>query len=118
MSDYGNRRTEARKNMTRFILVHDAKRGELLGYLRDLTPNGARITGEKTQEVNRKISLSIEIPDDIRDRRAKTLNITSEVKRCVQVTENPNSYEIGFEFIALRSDQKECIDKFLARYHF
>ncbi len=118
MSDYGNRRTEARKNVTTFILVRDLKKGKLLGYLRDLTLNGARVAGEKTAKVNKQLILSIDIPYDIPEARAKELDIPSRVTRCVKVTENPDSYEIGFEFTELKAEQEECIGKFLARYRF
>ena len=118
MSDYNDRRTAPRKNITIFILARDLKERSLLGYLRDLTLKGARVAGEKRLKVNTDLTLSIEIPDDIPEARHKALNISSRVTRCVKVTENPESYEIGFEFTELKPEQEECIGKFLARYRF
>ena len=115
MSDYSDRRKEFRKNVLTFILVYDLEGERLLGYLRDLTMNGACISGEKDLSINMQLTLSIKLPDDL---LGGNLNIPSKVTRCVNVTEAPDSYDIGFEFTDLESEEKEMIEKLLERYHF
>ncbi len=48
MENYSDRREESRKIMMAFTPVHDLNQGILLGYLRDLTLQGALVIGEKT----------------------------------------------------------------------
>ena len=52
MTDYSNRRKESRKTVMAFTPVYELKQGKLLGYLRDITLQGALVIGEKTLEVN------------------------------------------------------------------
>ncbi len=118
MADYGNRRKEARKPIVNFTLVHDAKSGKLLGYLRDLTLNGAQINGSRSLNIGTEVVLSIKLLSDIPEVMAKELRIDAKVQRCVTVGKEPASYEIGFEFIDLPSEEKDLIEKFLKRYQF
>ena len=117
MADLSDRRKESRKKVMAFTPVYDLKKGKVLGYLRDLTMKGAQVNGEKKQEVNTQITLSIKLPDDLPEVTSKKLNIKARVKRCIAVPENPNNYEIGFEFSDSQPEQKEIIEKLLERYH-
>ena len=65
MSDHGDRRKEARKLVVAFTLVYDSAQGKLLGYLRDLTMNGAQVSGNKKLAEGTSVRLSIEIPRDL-----------------------------------------------------
>ena len=118
MSDYGDRRKEARELVVEFTLVYEAKQGKLLGYLRDLTKNGAQVSGSKALEVGTPVSLSIELPRDLPGVKSKTLDLNAKVARCTVVTEEPPNYAIGFEFMTLQAGQNETIDKLLQRYYF
>lgn len=60
MSDYSDRRKEARSLVGEFMLVYD-KTGTLLGYLRDLTANGAQVNGNKPMKKGIKVDISIEL---------------------------------------------------------
>ena len=118
MSDYGDRRKETRKFVVEFTLVYDTEKGKLLGYLRDLTPNGAQISGSKKLNIGTEVSLSIELPSNLPGVTEKNLRIGAKVARCITVTEEPASYEIGFEFVDLQAEENEVIEKLLKRYHF
>jgi hypothetical protein len=118
MSDYGDRRKEARELVVEFTLVYEAKQGKLLGYLRDLTKNGAQVSGSKALEVGTPVSLSIELPRDLPGVKSKTLDLNAKVARCTVVTEEPPNYAIGFEFMTLQAVQNETIEKLLQRYYF
>ncbi|MCP4139468.1 MAG: PilZ domain-containing protein [Chloroflexi bacterium] len=118
MVDYSNRRKEARKLIVTFTLVYDAKRGKLLGYLRDLTMSGARISGKKKLDIGTDVALSIELPNDLLGVMAKEVSVAAKVASCNKISENPDNYEIGFEFTNLQGEEAELIAKLLERYHF
>ncbi|NQU31038.1 MAG: PilZ domain-containing protein [Anaerolineae bacterium] len=118
MSKHGNRRKEARELVVEFTLVYDSKKGKLLGYLRDLTMNGAQINGSKKLEEGTIVSLSIELPNDLPGVRAKELRVSAKVSRCIMVNENPPGYAIGFEFTDINSEESEVLEKLLKRYYF
>ncbi|MBT3189444.1 MAG: PilZ domain-containing protein [Anaerolineae bacterium] len=118
MNDYGDRRKEARKLVVTFTLVYESKKGKLLGYLRDLTLNGAQVSGNKELDIGTEVSLYIELPSDLPGVRDEYLYIGAKVARCITVTEEPASYAIGFEFTNLQPEQIEVIEILLKRYHF
>lgn len=118
MADYGNRRKEARKSIVAFTLVHDLESNQLLGYLRDLTISGARVNGRKYVEINTRLTLSIELPHNLAEIEVKNLKLPALVRTSTKVTENPASYESGFEFTDLQPEQTKIIEKFLERYRF
>ena len=100
------RRKEDRKKMMAFTPVYDLERGSLLGYLGNLTLQGAMVIGEKILEVNKQVTLAIEFP-----------GIPARVVRCDR-GEYPRSYKIGFEFIDIKPEHTKAIIALLERYHF
>ena len=118
MTNYSDRRKEIRELVVEFTLVYDSKKGRLLGYLRDLTISGARVSGKKKLDIGTEVVLSIELPSDLPEVSAKELKIAAKVASSNQISENPDSYEIGFEFTDLQAEQIGLIEKLLARYHF
>ena len=117
MSEFDERRKEARKMVMKFTPVYDLDQGKLLGYLRDLTLQGALVIGEKTMEVNTQVTLNFDLPDDLPNIAAKHLTISARVARCIK-DESPNSYKLGFEFKDINSEQTQIIETVLERYHF
>ena len=113
MSEFDERRKEARKMVMKFTPVYDLENGKLLGYLRDLTLKGALVIGEKTLEVNASITLKFELPNVT----PRPLIISARVARCVK-DESPNSYKLGFEFKDVQPEQAVIIEAILERYHF
>ena len=117
MSEYDERRKEPRKTVMKFTPVYDLERGKLLGYLRDLTLQGALVMGEKTLEVNTLTTLKFELPGELPNITASHLIISARVARCVK-DESPNSYQLGFEFQGVKAEQIKIIEAILERYHF
>ena len=116
--DHGDLRKEARELVVEFTLVFDSNKGSLLGYLRDLTMNGAQVTGNKNLDVGTEVSLSIELPSDLPGVKEKNLRVGAKIARCITLPEKPSNYAIGFEFINLQPEQSEMIEKLLKRYQF
>lgn len=117
MDDYSDRRKETRKKVMAFTTVYDANKNMLLGYLRDLTLQGALVVGEKMLEVDKPITLAIELPGDVPDINVKRLTVSARVARCAE-DESPRNYKLGFEFKAVTLEQKHIIEALLERYHF
>ena len=111
------RRKEDRKKMMAFTPVYDLDRGSLLGYLGNLTLQGAMVIGEKILEVDKQVTLAIEFPGDLPEITASRMVIPARVVRCDR-GEYPRSYKIGFEFIDIKPEHTKIIIALLERYHF
>lgn len=116
MNEFNERRKEARKTVMKFTPVYDLNKGNLLGYLRDLTLRGALVSGEKTLEVDTQLTLKFNLPEELPDINTNYLTISARVARCVE-DESPNSYRLGFEFQDIKPEQTEIIEALLERYH-
>ena len=116
MSEFDERRKEVRKMVMKFTPVYDAEKGKLLGYLRDLTLQGALVIGEKALEVDSQIILKFDLPGDLPNIDTNFLMIPARVARCIK-DESPNSYQLGFEFKEVGPEQTG-IEAVLERYHF
>ena len=117
MSEFDERRKEARKTVMKFTPVYEADKGKLLGYLRNLTLQGALVIGEKTLESNTYVTLKFELPEELSGMAVKHLIISARVARC-EKDESPNSYKLGFEFKDITPEQTHIIEELLERYHF
>lgn len=117
MNEFDERRKEPRKTVMKFTPVHDADKGKILGYLSDLTIQGAMVIGGKPLEVNAQIILKFDLPEEMSNIMANHLTIPARVVRCIQ-DEDPNSYKLGFEFKDINPEQIRIIKALLERYHF
>ncbi len=118
MGELADRRKEAREVVVSFMLVYEDTQGKLLGYLRDLNMGGAQISGSKELAVGDFVVLSIALPGDLQGVVTDALILDARVARCIEVTDTPKDYEIGFEFLRVTPEQHEIIEKWLARYDF
>ena len=118
MAELSDRRKESRKVVMAFTPVYDLTNKKLLGYLRDLTLQGAQVNGEKKLVVDTQITLSIQLPEELVEITTRRLNIPARVARCVEDKESPNFYELGFEFKDIQPEQMQIIEALLNRYHF
>jgi c-di-GMP-binding flagellar brake protein YcgR len=111
------RRKESRKKLMAFTPVYDLDNGTLLGYLGDLTLQGAMVIGTKQLEVDRQMILAIEFPDELPGIMVKRMAIPARIARCDR-DESPNSFKIGFEFKDIEPEHTQVIQALLERYHF
>lgn len=112
------RRKETRKKLMAFAPVRDASRDILLGYLADLTLQGAMVIGEKPLELHSQVTLSINLPGDLPGISIQQIKIPARVARCVQDEFGSREFDLGFEFIGLDLEQTKIIQALLNRYHF
>lgn len=108
-----NRKTERIKAAS-FATVRNRRGHVVLGYLGNLTPEGALCVGEKAVKTNWNIDLEIEF-------RGKTeilggrLNLPARVVRCEYHSET-GYYHTGFEFLSMTDEIKDSIELLVKRY--
>ena len=112
------RRKDNREKMTAFTPVYDRHPRVLLGYLSDLTPRGASVTGETALSVDREGWLDIEFSDALIDLRPSRVVVQARVARCTPDANNPAYFNIGFEFNEIDAHSAEVIQAILDRYDF
>jgi hypothetical protein len=105
-----------RKYLIIYSRVFEHTLGKLLGYLSDLSLEGAMIIAEEPVEVGRTLSLRFDLPDP-KIFQANNLNITARVARC-SVDLSPVFFDIGLEFQNVLPEQKIIIEKMMDFYEF
>ena len=112
------KRRETRKKVMAFTPVYTFDRRTLLGYLGDLTLQGAMVVGKKALPVDTLLKLSIELPGDLPGISEKHMAISARVAHCLLDEENHQDYHIGFAFTEIDQEQEKIIQAILERYHF
>jgi hypothetical protein len=113
MSD--QRKGERRKVMT-FTPVYDFHANILLGYLGDLTLQGALMVGEKPIEINRDLTLAIEFRETS-ETPATRMKIPAHVTWC-RKEEHQTHYNTGLRFLEMTDPNKKVIEAVLSKYQF
>jgi hypothetical protein len=87
------RRKLKRQHIMFYSRVFDRQNGAFLGYLGNLTPDGAMIISESEMEVQQEFQLRIDLPEDIYDKSILNLSALSAwCKRDI----DPNFFNVGF----------------------
>lgn len=110
------RRKAERKTLVAYTQVYDLYGGALLGYLGDLTEQGAMIISEKPFQMNMELTLAIELPE-LPNIKSSRMTIPAKLIWCEQDI-SPEFYNIGFEFKEVKPDQKNIIDLIIKNYQF
>ena len=109
-------RKEERKILITFTPVYDLGKNTILGYLRDLTLQGAMLVGNKPVEINKELTLAIEF-HETPEIPATRMTIPARVAWCKH-EENSTYYGTGIEFLELTDQNKKVIMAILERYQF
>lgn len=110
------RRHLPRKYLIIYSRVFERTLGKLLGYLADLSLEGAMIISEDKLAVDTLMALRFDLPDmNTFDRNS--LNVDVRVARC-DPDISPGFYNIGFEFQKVEEEQKTIILKMMDMYEF
>jgi hypothetical protein len=109
------RKTE-RKKLSKFTPVYDSRQHAALGYLEDLTVQGARLIGDLPLEVGTEITLMIDFPATA-ELPARRVVLPARVIWCRQEA-NAKYFNTGFEFQQMDSPSKTVIEAVLERYQF
>jgi len=111
-------RKEPRKKLMAFTPVYDIRHKTLLGYVVDLTLKGAQVSGEKAIEAGVHVILGIEFPEAPPAMTSTRIVIPSRVAWCRQDEDNPNGFNVGFEFTEMSVENIAIIERILERYQF
>jgi hypothetical protein len=109
-------RKEERKILITFTPAYDLDSNILLGYLGDLTIQGAMLVGNKPVEANKKLNLAIEFRETP-ENPATRMTIPARVAWCKH-EEHSAYYNTGIEFLELTDMNKMVIEAILQRYQF
>ena len=114
MSDH---RKESRKKLMAFTPVYDLLHKTLLGYIGDLTLQGVMMIGEKPVEVGKHLTLGIEFPEGQPEKPDSRVAVSVRAAWC-RKDENPQYFNIGFEFIDISPGNVREIEAIVERYQF
>lgn len=110
------RRRLSRKYLIIYSRVFERTLGKLLGYLADLSLEGAMIISEGKLDVDTLLSLRFDLPD-MNAFESNSLNLPARVARC-DPDISPGFYNIGFEFQEVNEEQKAILLKMMDMYEF
>ena len=108
-----NRRKYDRKYLTNFTRVTNRRTGYLMGYLVDLTPEGALLIGESELEIGTSYNLRIDLPDEIPSDRY--FEIDAQVLWTKPDTE-PNFFRAGLKIFPLKDVDRQGLEELLSLY--
>ncbi len=110
------RRHLPRKYLIIYSRVFERTLGKLLGYLSDLSLDGAMIITEDPLPVNEELQLRFDLPDP-QMFNAHILNLAARVARC-NPDISPSFYNIGLEFEDVTPEQAAILEKMMDVYEF
>lgn len=108
-------RKNERSKLIAFTPVYDSQH-KVLGYLGNLSKEGALLVGEKPMEVNIKTTITIDFPATP-ELPARRVIIPARVAWCRQEISTPY-FNAGFEFLEINEHNKTVIDAILHRFQF
>lgn len=110
------RRKAERKTLVAYTQVFDLYGGALLGYLGDLTEQGAMVISEKPLQIGLEMTLAIELPE-LPNIKASRMTLPARLVWCEQDI-SPEFYNVGFEFKEVKPEQKAIIESIIKNYEF
>jgi len=99
-----------------YTQVFDLYRVYLIGYLGDLTQQGAMVIGQREMKENTELTLAIELPD-LPDVKASRMTLPARVVWS-QEDISPEYFNVGFEFKEVTEDQRTVIQAIIDNYEF
>lgn len=82
--------------ISQYFRIFDEENEEFLGYLMDISPNGAMVLSKCSIEKDRQFKLRVEMPAEIA--RTDDLNLTCKSIWCEKDV-NPQYFRVGFVFV-------------------
>jgi len=107
------RRKQNRRILTFFSRVIDRRSERLVGYLVDMTTDGALIVGNLPLKVNNSFQLQIDLPESYGDQ--PLLDIEARVIWCAP-DEDPDLYRAGLQLINIKIADQAVLERLLKEY--
>ncbi len=109
------RRKQHRRHLIFYLRLQDARTGELLGYLGDISPEGLLMISERPCAVGRKVHLRMLLPHEIEGHAS--VEIEGEVRRCAP-DYNPQFHAVGIQVEPLPEDTLRVMNELLREMGF
>ena len=110
------RRKQPRKDLMSYSQVFELYHGKLIGYLGDINLLGAMVIGDETLEVNKQLTISIQLPE-LPEITATRMALPVRVAHC-QKDLSPEYFNIGLEFTLVTDMQRKIIQAIMDNYEF
>ncbi|HCR69988.1 MAG TPA: hypothetical protein DIW23_00965 [Anaerolineae bacterium] len=110
------RRKSERKALVAYTQVYDLYGGELIGYLGDLTVQGAMVISDKPMQKDTELTLAIELPE-LPNIKSTRMTLPARIVWCEQDI-SPEFHNIGFEFKEVKPEQQAIIESIIQNYEF
>ncbi|HNT53294.1 MAG TPA: PilZ domain-containing protein [Anaerolineaceae bacterium] len=111
-----NQRKVERKKLIKFTPVYDYPQKRLLGYLGDLTLQGAMMLGEKPMAADQTLTLMIAFHQTPETPATQVIQ-SARVAWCRQEKDS-SFFNTGVEFLNLTANNQIIIEAILERYQF
>ena len=106
----GEHRKLQRRHIMFYSRVFNRKTGRFLGYLENITPEGAMIISESPLRLDEVYSLGMSLPEDIYPKLA--LNFEAKSIWCKSDID-PNFYNTGFQLLDLDEEDIAIIEQII-----
>jgi len=103
-----NQRKVARRHLIYYLRVYDAKTGELLGNLVDISTRGIMLVSDNALPLDKEVLLRMVLPDTVEGSREVEF---MAVSRWCKNDINPDFFDTGFELMDPSSNFLEVVDK-------
>ena len=110
------RRRMSRKYLVIYSRVFDRKNGKVLGYLSDLTLEGAMIIGEQALEKGVHLTLRVDLPD-VAAFNQRHFDVEAEAMWS-KPDVDPSFFNTGFHFIGTTDEQRAVLTHMIEMYEF
>jgi hypothetical protein len=110
---------ERRKFKRRYLMyysrVFDRKTGSVLGYIVDLTTEGAMIISEEPVDSGLLFQFRMDLPEDISEKSFLDFEAVSVwCKKDI----DPNFYDTGLQMMDIAKEDQEIIERMIQEYGF
>ncbi len=110
-----DRRKFRRRYLMYYSRVFDRETGSVLGYIVDVTPEGAMIISEEPVSPGKTYQFRMDLPEDISER--SFVDFTAESIWCKKDID-PNFYDTGLRISNLSDDDRGLIENMIQEYGF
>jgi hypothetical protein len=104
-----------RRHLIFYLRVFDAKTGNLIGHLADLSPDGILLVSDKPIESEQEFHLKIKLPESAGSN--KFMEFKAKSKWCNNDV-NPDIYDIGFQIFGVGPSALEHLAAIVKRFGF
>lgn len=115
MPDGSERRKFKRRYLMYYSRIFDRKTGSVIGYIVDLTSEGAMIISEDPIDSKQVFQFRMDLPEDLSDK--SFLDFEAESVWCKRDID-PNFYDTGIRLLNITPEDRALLDHMIQEYGF